>query len=264
MSGQRQREARAPHAGLDWPAEERDGRVELITGTVFDALEVPRAAGILAASWWRYSEGYPDEIRRLPALPDPRKAMAVIGAGDSYFFLAQAGECPWETQDPVTTAATASAGAVIRWHSKGSRIPAPPGPTGIGHGTGGNPADGASATWAHRPDRGIRLPSPAVLLHLLTPAVAVTRLGPQLLALDEGVLAIPVLGEPPTSAADGPATLPPPTPVTLAFSADLVPDHRARPADQSRDHDSSGGFRMSRTAQTLLPDAVARPEHSTA
>jgi hypothetical protein len=248
------------YAELGWPTEVRDGHVELITGSVIDALEVPRAAGLLAASWWRYSEGHPDEVRRLPSLPDPSQALALITAGDRHFFLAQAGECPWQAQDPVTTAAAASAGAVIRWHSQGSRIPVPPGPVYARHAGRSEPASGQRAgqptsgqpdrdrasggritadrdgraqagrgpgsggeaarepvSWIHLPDRGIRLPGPAVLLHLLATAVALTRLGPHLLALDGGVLAVPVLGEPPVFPAGSPAALPGSPAVRLGF-----------------------------------------------
>ena len=52
-----------------------------MTGTVIDALEVPRAAGMVAAAWWLYTRGVPDEIRGLPALPDPAVALAAIAAG---------------------------------------------------------------------------------------------------------------------------------------------------------------------------------------
>jgi hypothetical protein len=182
---------------LGWSTEEHDGRTTLITGADVDALEVPRAAAIVAASWWRYSEGYPDQIRGLPALPDPRQAMVLIAAGGSGLFLARAGECPWERQDPVTTAtATSTQGAVvIRWHSMGSRIPLPL----LGTPCSGREADGSQARtneprWLHLPDQGVRLTSPVVLLHLLAAAAATTRLGPHMLALPHSALAVPIFG----------------------------------------------------------------------
>jgi hypothetical protein len=178
------------YAELGWSAEERDGCVELVTGTVIDALEVSRAAGILAAAWWCYTEGYADVVRGLPSLPDPRQALAVIAAGDRHFFIVRSGECPWQEQDPATTAVTTASGApVVRWHSRGSRIPAP-------DSSDGDCQSGTQPVWAHLPDRSIRLADPAILLNLLARAAATTRLGPHMLALDEGVLAIPVLGGP--------------------------------------------------------------------
>jgi hypothetical protein len=175
---------------LGWSVEERDGCVELVTGTVIDALEVSRAAGILAASWWCYTEGYADVVRGLPSLPDPRHALAVIAVGDRHFFIVRSGECPWQEQDPATTAVTVDSGApVIRWHSRGSRIPAPADPVD------GGDQSGVQPVWAHLPDRSIRLPGPVTLLRLLAAAAAMTRLGPHMLALNDGVLAIPVLGE---------------------------------------------------------------------
>jgi hypothetical protein len=205
------------YPALGWPTEERDGHIELITGTVVDALEVPSTAGILAASWWRFSEGYPDQIRRLPALPDPRLALALIAAGDSHFFLTQAGECPWRTQDPVTTAAAATPrAAVIRWHSQGSRIPLPASGTDDTGSDATEPGEAtdAAAYWVHWPRRPIKLTSPAVLLHLLATAAASTKLGPHMLTLDHNVLAIPVFGEPPT------ATTHPTIPPSPAFGFD--------------------------------------------
>ncbi len=181
--------AMADYLRLGWTVAEHDGRLELVTGGVIDALEVPRAAGVLAVSWWLYSEGQPDKARGLPSLPDPRHAMAVIAAGDRYFFLALAGTCPWRAGDPSTTAVAGSAidAAAIRWHSQGSRIPAP----SIGPGRTG---DGGQAAWAHLPGLGVRLASPAILLHLLATAAATARHGPHVLALPGGVHAIPALG----------------------------------------------------------------------
>jgi hypothetical protein len=217
------------YLNLGWLTEERDGHVELITGTVVDALEVPSAAGILAASWWRFSEGYPDEVRKLPALPDPRQALALIAAGDRHFFLTRAGECPWRTQDPVTTAAAATPrAAAIRWHSRGSRIQLPatnayrdaPEPaTAIAAADaqqdGAVPDDEpATVYWAHWPVRGVKLPSPVILLHLLATAAAATRLGPHMLTLEHDVLAIPAFGDRPIPG-DLPST---PAPVAFGFS----------------------------------------------
>jgi len=62
-------EALAGYRDLGWPAVGRDDLVELVTGEVLDALELPRAAGLLAAALWLYSRGRPDDARRLPALP---------------------------------------------------------------------------------------------------------------------------------------------------------------------------------------------------
>jgi hypothetical protein len=202
----------ASYQDLGWPTEEHGDHVELITGTVVDALEVPGTAGILAASWWRFSKGYPDEIRKLPALPDPRQALALIAAEDRHFFLTRAGECPWQTQDPMTTAAATPRAAVIRWHSHGSRIPLPAS-TGLdvidpGAATGAVAPDKRAAApdsgpvaayWVHWPGQAVELASPAVLLHLLATAAAATRLGLNMLTLDQDVLAIPVFGEPPTT-----------------------------------------------------------------
>jgi hypothetical protein len=209
------------YRNLGWLTEERDGHVELITGTVVDALEVPSTAGILAASWWRFSEGYPDEVRKLPALPDPRQALALIAAGDRHFFLVRAGECPWRTEDPATTAAAATPrAAVIRWHSRGSRIPLPADSVDDTHRDAHEPAattgaaapdDEPAAHWAHWPAYGVRLPSPATLLHLLATTAAATRLGPHMLTLEHDVLAVPAFGDrltPPDR---------PGTPATVAF-----------------------------------------------
>lgn len=184
----------APYVDLGWPAEERDGTVELITGTVVDALEVPSVAGVLAASWWRYTQGHPDEIRCLPRLPDPGRALVVIAAGDRHFFLARAGDCPWQAEDQVTSAVAGKPeAAVISWHSRGSRIPAP---------SQGTSQDPDRAAWVCLPDRGVKLCSPAVLLRLLTTAMAMTRFGPHMLALDQGIVAIPAFRGSSASAQD--------------------------------------------------------------
>jgi hypothetical protein len=58
----------------------------------------------------------------------------------------------------------------------------------------GRTDDGHEVTWAHLPARGIRLASPAVLLHLLAAAVAAFRHGSHMLTLPGDVLAIPALG----------------------------------------------------------------------
>lgn len=175
-------EALLAYQALGWPAVADGGVAELVTGTVLDALEVPRAAGILAACWWRCSGGAADMIRGLPALPDPRQALAVIACGESFYFLVAAGSCPWAGQDMASDLLGAVAAPVVGWHSGGSRIPAPP--------TGAR--DGMNAAWAYLPRRGIELACPVMLLDLLAKAAAAQR--PQALALSGGVQAVPVLG----------------------------------------------------------------------
>jgi hypothetical protein len=150
-----------------------------VTGTILDALEVPRAAAILAASWWQGTSGKPDPIRGLPALPDPRQALAVISCAGSCYFLAAAGLFPWAErslpQDPGTEDRP-----VIRWHSGGSPIPAPP---------GSNP-EGQPATWTFLPAGPLQLAAPAMLLDLLAKALAAAH-RPRTLALASNVLVVP-------------------------------------------------------------------------
>ena len=115
-----------------------------MTGTVVDALELPRQAGKLALAWWRYTGGLADQVRGLPALPAPEEAAAVIDAGTVFYFLAQAGECPWS--DPAR--AQSRPGDLthegwVRWHTDGGRIAALPGPA----------AAGPRCRWAHAPVR---------------------------------------------------------------------------------------------------------------
>ena len=175
-------EALLAYRVLGWPTVADGDVVELVTGTVLDALEVPRAAGMLAACWWRCSGGAADEIRSLPALPDPRQALAVIACGDRFFFLVAAGSCPWTGQDLSADLPSAVDAPVVRWHFGGSRIPAPP----------TRARDGHHATWAYLPCRGIDLACPVMLLDLLAKAAAAKK--PRALALPGGVLTVPVLG----------------------------------------------------------------------
>jgi transcriptional regulator with XRE-family HTH domain len=167
-----------------WPAEEDpDGRLWLVTGTVIDALEVPRQAGMLAMSWWLYTRGVPDEIRGLPALPDPAGALAVVTAGSRCYFLTQSGACPWTRRDVAAADVAGSAGTVVRWHSHGGRVLAPP----------SRLSGGERAAWEHVPSGGGQLVSPMALLHALAQAVAATREGAGVI-LPGGVRAVPAAG----------------------------------------------------------------------
>jgi DNA-binding XRE family transcriptional regulator len=182
-------EALAGYQDLGWPAVDGDNGAELLTGDVLDALELPRAAGMLAASLWLYSQGQADDARRLPALPHPARSMAVITAGDRCFFLAAAGCCPWTGSSPGPDAelpAGAAAGPVIRWHAAGGRVPAPPSRL-----PGGN-----RAAWAHLPSRPVLLAPPASLLALLATAAASAGHGPPGLTLPGGIRLIPAAGRP--------------------------------------------------------------------
>jgi hypothetical protein len=160
------------YRALGWTARsDASGKLTLVTGAAIDVLEVARPAGLLAAGWWTSSQGVPDLIRGLPALPDPAVALALIDDGQRCWFVARAGEYPWA---PRTAPGAADGRSVIRWHSHGSCVPAPP----------------SGATWAHPPHRGTRLPSPVALLDLLAKAVAVAS-GPAALTFPGGVIAAP-------------------------------------------------------------------------
>jgi hypothetical protein len=160
------------YRALGWTADsDASGKLTLVTGAAIDVLEVARPAGLLAAGWWTSSQGVPDLIRGLPALPDPAAALALIDDGRRCWFVTRAGECPWA---PWTVPGAADGRSVIRWHSHGSRVPAPP----------------AGASWAHPPHRCMRLPSAVALLDLLVKAAAVAG-GPAALTFPGGVIAVP-------------------------------------------------------------------------
>jgi len=167
-----------------WPAEgDPDGQLWLVTGTAIDALEVPRQAGMLVMSWWLYTRGVPDEIRGLPALPDPASALAVVAAGSRCYFLVQSGACPWTRRDVRSGGIPGSAGTVVCWHADGGRVPAPP----------SRPNGGERARWAHIPSGGGQLVSPMALLHVLAQAVTSTQEGAGVI-LPGGVRAVPAVG----------------------------------------------------------------------
>ena len=180
-------QARMACAQLGWPVVADGARSGLVTGTVIDALQIPRAAGQLAVSWWLDTGGTADPVRHLPAMPRPDQALAVISAGGSCYFLARAGACPWPAAGPPSATThgpppdgTRATGPVIFWHSHGSRVPLPPGRVA------GDPAH-----WAHLPSRGVSLASPVALLELLAKALSVIQDDTQALTLPGGVLAVP-------------------------------------------------------------------------
>jgi transcriptional regulator with XRE-family HTH domain len=176
-------QARQAYLRRGWPAEEQaGGRLWLLTGTVIDVLEVPRQAGMVAMGWWLYTRGVPDEIRGLPALPDPASALAVIIAGAACYFLTRSGACPWTRSDISPASAASSAGPVVRWHADGGRVPAPPSCLDRG----------GRARWAHVPSEDGQLVSPMALLHVLAQATAATREDAGLI-LPGGVRAVPAV-----------------------------------------------------------------------
>lgn len=181
-------DARAAYRQRGWPVEEGgNGRLWLVTGTGVDALEVPRQAGMVAMGWWLYTRGVPDEIRGLPALPDPASALAVITAGLRCYFLTQSGMCPWTRRDALAARVPGTASSVVvRWHADGGRVPVPP----------SRLADGDHASWAHVPASDGQLVSPMALLHVLAQATAASREGAGLI-LPGGIRAVPAAAAPP-------------------------------------------------------------------
>ncbi len=135
--------------------------------------------------------------------------------GTAAFFLAAAGGCPWpgpvagqpgpgpgtgrEARPGERPGARLGDGPggqpsgqpgpptgrrrprVIRWHSGGSRIPAPP----------SRLSGGGQAAWAHLPSHPVQLASPAALLGLLATASAGVSDGPAGLTLPGGVRVLP-------------------------------------------------------------------------
>jgi len=180
-------EAVAAYESLGWGAETERGRVTLVAGAGVDALEVPRATGVLAIHWWLYTKGAPDEIRGLPGLPSPASALTVIAAGDRFFFLTQPGAFPWEEAEPGPGSLDGGAGgAEVRWHAAGSRIPAPPSSSVSGH----------RAEWAHPPPARPRLADPVVLLDLLSRVSVMTQHRDRVLTLPGGLRVVPATSSP--------------------------------------------------------------------
>jgi DNA-binding XRE family transcriptional regulator len=179
-------EALRVYKGLGWQVEDAQGRVELVCGTSVEALEVPRAAGMVAVRWWLHTGGVPDQIRGLPGLPGPGDALAVVAAGDRWFFLVQAGACPWAAPDTADPPAAGLDGVVVRWHAVGSRIPVPP----------SRDREGLEVEWAHPPPARVRLADPVILLDLLARALLLTGGGRHVLTLPGGVSVVPAAASP--------------------------------------------------------------------
>src|SRR4029077_17374417 len=138
-------------------------RMRWLCGDGVGAREVRRPAGVVAVHWWLHTGGAPDEIRGLPTLPGPQDALTVVAAGDRFLFLVQPGACPWTGPDlAVATPGGGPPGVLVRWHSGGSGIPAPP----------SRDSRGQRVTWAHPAPGRVRLADPIVPLDLLGKGVS--------------------------------------------------------------------------------------------
>jgi transcriptional regulator with XRE-family HTH domain len=191
-------EALAGYQDLGWAVQPGESGLELATGEAADALELPRAAGMLAMSLWLYSRGQPDQVRQLPALPHPARALVVITAGDRCYFLAASGGSPWTgTELPPVPGGGGDdvAGAVICWHARGGQIPVPPSPLPAGEG----------AAWAHLPERPVHLAPAIALLGLLGTAAAAAGHHRAGLTLPGGIRVIPAPARPAVSTPEPPA-----------------------------------------------------------
>jgi hypothetical protein len=179
-------EAADVYRHLGWPVTPEPAGPVLNTGTIVDALEISREAGVIAARWWHQTGGRESMALGLPALPPPHASMAVIDAGPRWYFLVSPGTSPW----PPVHAAAAGSGRTrprrvpeggrrpIRWHVTGGRIPVPPA------------AAGQPVTWAHLPEHSVRLPPPLALCYLLDWAAELSR-NREYLALPRGTNVVP-------------------------------------------------------------------------
>jgi transcriptional regulator with XRE-family HTH domain len=169
--------ALAGYRRLGWPVTADGDRLALAAGTVTDVLEVTRPAGAVATAWWLETGGTENAARGLAALPAPGMSLAVIDAGERWYFLVSAGSFPWGTS-VGGHAGTAPEGAEVRWHATGSSIPAPPSKAGQ-----------AAARWAHLPVSALQ-PAPAMaVLDLLGKAASMTC-APGTLRLPGGAVAV--------------------------------------------------------------------------
>jgi DNA-binding XRE family transcriptional regulator len=151
---------------LGWRTEAGHGRVSLLCGTGVDALEVARPAGMIAARWWLHTGGQPDEIRGLPALPSPADALAVIAAGERWYFLVQAGACPWSPAPGSASSVRVAAGGSAAGGSAGGGLDG-----------GAAPAGGLAPAGAMAPPGGVVPPGAVAPPGGLTPAGGVGAVG---------------------------------------------------------------------------------------
>jgi DNA-binding XRE family transcriptional regulator len=166
-------EALAGYRDLGWPASRRNGRLELTTGEVVDALELSLAPGLLAATLWLHSRDRAEDTGGIRALPDPAHSLAVITAGKRCFFLGASGSSPWdgEAVDPGEKSGEERR-PLIRWHADGGRILVPP----------SRLPGGGRAAWTFLPSLPMVLAPAAALLSLL--ATATASAGPHTAALN--------------------------------------------------------------------------------
>ena len=167
--------ARASYQRRGWPAAVRGDALELLTGKTADVLEVSRTAGTVAAGAWLESGGAEGALRGLPRLPAPDGALAVIDAGERWFFLVRPG-FPWQVGGARPRPARETQ---IFWHSAGGRVPLPPSKAGQ-----------SAARWAHLPAAVLQLPPPLAVLDLLGWAVVMTS-EPGMLRLPGGAAVAP-------------------------------------------------------------------------
>jgi hypothetical protein len=183
---------------LGWPAcPEPHGELALPTGQVADAFEVPRAVGVIAARSWLETAGKEDLVRGLPALPSPATHLAVIDAGNRWYFLTRPGSSPWPAPvpQPAGRESPASApgrnpppadGPAVIWHAGHSSVPLPPA------------SATQAASWAYLPNgQALRLAPPYAVLHLLGRAASMIT-APAALALPGGTLVTPAASAIPT------------------------------------------------------------------
>jgi hypothetical protein len=176
-------EARAAYTRLGWPVSEAAGGLALATGLAADAFAVPRTAGALAARWWLETGGREDLVRGIPALPSPSTYLAVIDAGDRWYFLVRSGSSPWQAAAGSAPGPLPGTGdPAVLWHAAGSSVPAPPS------------SGGGAATWAFLPSRTIRLAPPHAVLYLLDRAAAAAR-DPAALILPGGTRVTPAAAD---------------------------------------------------------------------